>query len=156
MRLVTPGGFTVTPMASYAKDPRCITMAEVLVPLLSRSRVVGVWHLPLSAGSVADLGGVGGPVVGGGSLPFDGDGDGEAEGAGEDGCGQLGGELEQGGRAGFGEPDAEVAEPFAHGPGTDRAAGLAARNEPGRVCTAEDGMAASDFDLLQGQLGDGL
>src|SRR3954467_5708335 len=27
----------MTPMASYAKDPRCIAMAEALVPLLRRS-----------------------------------------------------------------------------------------------------------------------
>ncbi|MFE9476195.1 hypothetical protein ACFYOR_34905 [Streptomyces griseofuscus] len=58
--------------------------------------------------AAADLGCVGGPVPGGGSLPFDGDGDVDAEGAGEDGGGQLGGELEQRGRAGFREPDAEI------------------------------------------------
>lgn len=60
----------------------------------------------------ADFGFVGGPVSGGGPLPFDSDGDVDAEGAGEDYCGQLGGELERRGRAGFGGPDAEFAEPF--------------------------------------------
>lgn len=80
---------------------------------------------------LADLGGVGGPVSAGGSLPFDGDGDVDAEGAGEDRGGQLGGELEECGRAGLCEPDAEFAEPFAHGPGADRAAGLASGEQPG-------------------------
>lgn len=42
--------------------------------------------------AAGDVGGVGGPVSGGGSLPLDGDGD--AEGAGEDRAGQFGCELE--------------------------------------------------------------
>jgi WD40 repeat protein len=42
---------------------------------------------------VADFGGVGGPVTGGGALPGDGDGDVDAERPGQDGGGQVGGEL---------------------------------------------------------------
>lgn len=53
------------------------------------------------------------------------------------------GELEQSGRAGLSEPYTELAEPFAHGPGADRAAGLAAREEPGRVGLGEDRLAAT-------------
>ena len=43
----------------------------------------------------ADLGGVGGPVAGGGALPGGSDADVDAEQAGEYGGGQVGGELEQ-------------------------------------------------------------
>lgn len=48
----------------------------------------------------ADFGGIGGPVSGGGALPGDGDRDVDAEHPGEDRGGQLGGEVEQGCRAG--------------------------------------------------------
>ncbi|MEV7238353.1 hypothetical protein AB0N06_31750 [Streptomyces sp. NPDC051020] len=91
----------------------------------------GLDFMVVTAGSAADLGGVGASVSGGGTLPFDGDSDVDAEGAGEGRGGQLGGELEQRGRAGLREADAEFAESFAHGPDTDRSAGLAAGEEPG-------------------------
>jgi hypothetical protein len=61
----------------------------------------------------ADLGGVGGPVSGGGFLPGDGDGDVDAEHVGEDGGGQVGGELEQGGGAGLTGADADLAQALA-------------------------------------------
>ena len=50
-----------------------------------------------SALASAVVGGVGGPVSGGGSLPGDGDADVDAEQSGEQGCGEFGGEAEQGG-----------------------------------------------------------
>jgi len=63
-------------------------------------------------GAAADLGGVGGPVAGGGPLPGARDGDVDAEQAGQDGGGQVGGELEQSGGAGLAGADAELAQSF--------------------------------------------
>jgi len=60
--------------------------------------------------AVADVGGVGGPVSGGGTLPGDGDADVDAEHPGEDGGGQVGGELEQRGGAGLPGMDGELAQ----------------------------------------------
>ncbi|MFE2349415.1 hypothetical protein [Kitasatospora cineracea] len=80
---------------------------------------MGVFLL-VGVGSAADVGGVSGPVSGGGSLPLDGDSDVDAQGA-----------------------------------GADRAARLAAGEEPGRVGPGEDRVAAAGGDLLQGRLGDG-
>ncbi|MEU1085647.1 hypothetical protein ACFYPN_12515 [Streptomyces sp. NPDC005576] len=48
-----------------------------------------VFSLEVAVGALADLGCVGGPVSGGGSLPFHGIGDVDAEGAGEGRGGQL-------------------------------------------------------------------
>ncbi len=45
-------------------------------------------------------------------------------------------------------------ESFAHGPGTDRTAGLPSGLPPGRVRPAEDGTAAANRDLLQHQFSD--
>jgi hypothetical protein len=69
----------------------------------------------------ADLGGVGGPVSGGGSLPGDGDGDVDAEHAGQDRGGQVSRELEQCGGAGLAGIDAVLAETFGQTIGADRA-----------------------------------
>ena len=69
--------------------------------------------------TAADLGGVAGPVLGGGVLPGDGDFDVDAEQAAQDGGGQLGGELEQRRRASLPGPQAELAEPLAEPVGAD-------------------------------------
>lgn len=50
--------------------------------------------------AAADVGGIAHPVAGGSALPGHGNVDVDAEHAGEDGSGELGGELEQGGGAG--------------------------------------------------------
>ena len=84
--------------------------------------------------AAADVGGVAGPVAGGGALPGDGDVDVDAEHAGEDGGGEFGGELEQRGGAGLAGSDAELAEAFAEPVGADRAAGLPAGEQPCGRC----------------------
>jgi len=76
-------------------------------------------------GAAADLAGVGGPVADGGALPGDGDGDMDAEQAGQDGGGQVGGELEQRGEAGLAGADAELAQAFGELEGADRPSRLA-------------------------------
>ena len=107
--------------------------------------------------AAADVGGVGGPVAGGGALPGDGDGDVDAEHAGQDGGGQVGGELEQRGGAGLAGVDAELAESFGELVGADRAAGLPAGEQPGRgALVAEGGVAVAGGDELQDQGGEGL
>ena len=65
--------------------------------------------LSLAVCSAADFGGVVGPVACGGALPGHGDGDVDAEHAGEDGGGQVGGELEQRGGAVSGGLESELA-----------------------------------------------
>jgi hypothetical protein len=59
-------------------------------------------------------------------LPGDGDADVDPEHAGQDGGGQFGGELEQGGRAGVPAVDAGLSEPFGEAEGADRLSGPAA------------------------------
>lgn len=81
--------------------------------------------------AAADSGCVVGPVAGGVLLPGDCDVDVDAEGAGEDSCGQFGGELEQGSGAGLGEADPELADALTKRVGTDVLAGLAAGEQPG-------------------------
>ena len=103
---------------------------------MSSSGGPGIWSV---FQAVADVGGVGGPVPGAGSLPGDGDGDVDAEQAGQDRGGQDGGELEQGGGAGPARVDAELAQAFGHAGGADGAAGLAAGEQPGRGVLAADG-----------------
>jgi hypothetical protein len=66
-------------------------------------------YLSSGSGPSADLGGVVGPVAGGCALPVGGDFDVDAEHAGEDGGGQVGGELEQCGGAGWAGVDAVLA-----------------------------------------------
>src|SRR5260370_40789285 len=84
--------------------------------------------------AAADVGGVGHPVAWGGVLSGDGDGDGDvdAEHAGEQRGGQFGGELEQRGGACLAGLDAEVFEALPEVGRADRAAGLAAGEQPGR------------------------
>ncbi len=60
----------------------------------------------------ADVGGVAGPVARGQALPGDSNVGVDAQGAGEDGGGDLGGELEERGAACLAGTDAEVAEPL--------------------------------------------
>ena len=60
--------------------------------------------------AAADVGGVAHPVAGGGALPGDGDVDVDAGHAGQDGGGEFGGELKQGGGAGWSGADADLAE----------------------------------------------
>jgi hypothetical protein len=76
--------------------------------------------------AAADVGGVGGPVFGGGALPGDGGADVDAEQAGGDGGGQVGGELEQRGGSGLPGADAELAQAFGELVGADGLPGLAA------------------------------
>ena len=90
---------------------------------------------------MADVGGVAGPVAAGSALPLDGDVDVDAERAGQDGGGQLGGELEQGGGAGLGRADPEAAQALGQPVAADRPAGLAAGEQPGRgALVTEDGV----------------
>jgi len=63
-------------------------------------------------------------------LPLGGDLDVDAEHAGQDGGGELGGELEQRGRSGLGGADTEQAKAFAESVSADGSARLSARKEP--------------------------
>ena len=63
-------------------------------------------------------------------MPGDGDVDVDAEHAGEDRGGEFGGELEQGGGAGWAGLDADLVEPFAEAVGADRLAGPPAGQQP--------------------------
>lgn len=78
--------------------------------------------------SSADLGGVVGPVSGGESLPCDGDVGVDAEGAGQDRCGDLGGELEQGGAAVGTGSDAELVQSLDEVASADGPVGYLPRN----------------------------
>ena len=102
--------------------------------------------------AAADVGGVGGPVSGGGSLPGDGDGDVDAEHPGEQRGGQVGGELEQCGGAGLPGVDPELTEPFGELVGADRASWLPAGEQPGGgSLVADGGMAVPGGGELQDQ-----
>ena len=92
------------------------------------------WGRFLGLAAAADVGGVGGPVSGGGVLPGDGDADVDAEHPGEDGCGKFGGELEKRGGACLRWVDADGFEPVPEVAGADRPAGLAAGEQPWRGC----------------------
>jgi hypothetical protein len=95
-------------------------------------------------GCGAYLGGVGGPVAGGGALPGDRDADVDSEQAGQDGGGQVGGELEQRGRACLAGADTELAQAFGELEGADRLAWVAAGEQPRRAAlVAEGGSAAT-------------
>jgi len=79
-----------------------------------------------------------------------------AEDAREDGGGQLGGE-EQCRGAGLPGADAELAESLGEPEGADRAAGLAAGEQPGRGALVTDyRLAAAARDDLKDELGEGL
>ena len=62
--------------------------------------------------SVGQFGGVAGPVACGVSGPSGGGSGGQVQEFGQDGCGDLGGELEQGGASGGEGSDAEESEAF--------------------------------------------
>jgi hypothetical protein len=105
----------------------------------------------------AYLSGVGGPISGGCSLPGDGDGDVDAEQAGQDGGGQVGGELEQCGGAGLAGIDAVLAEALGQTVGADQASGLAAGKQPGRGAVITDGgVAAAGGEQLPDEASEGL
>jgi len=70
------------------------------------------WWNGLVRGPAADVGGVGRPVACGQALPGDGDVGADAEGAGKDGGGDLGDELEQRRAAGLAGTDPEGLEPL--------------------------------------------
>src|SRR6266516_1297082 len=89
--------------------------------------------------AAAELGCVGGPVSGGAALPGDSDGDVDAEHPGEHRRGQVGGELEQRGRARLPGADADLAQALGHLVGADRSSGLAAGEQPGRGALVADG-----------------
>src|SRR6266702_6262830 len=104
--------------------------------------------------AAADVGGVGHPVAGGGALPGDGDVDVDAEYAGEQGGGEFGGELEEGGRTCLPWPDAQGLEPLSQVCGVDGAAGLPAREQPGRGAGGSGGgVPAFTVEQLEGQIG---
>lgn len=88
--------------------------------------------------AAADFGGVGSPVTGGSALPGDRDRNVDAEQAGQDGGGQVGGELEGGG-AGLAGADSDLAEPL----GADGPSGLAAGEQPWRGALVADGCGAA-------------
>ncbi len=79
----------------------------------------------------AVVGGVGGPVSGGGSLP--GGADVDAEQPGQQGCGEFGGEAEQRGRTCRAGAEAELAQPLGLAVGADRPAGAPAGEQPAGV-----------------------
>src|SRR6202171_6278875 len=108
---------------------------KLLVMFDDLGGVSGLWRrqilqlsecLSLAVCSAADFGGVVGPVACGGALPGHGDGDVDAEHAGEDGGGQVGGELEQRGGAVSGGLESELAESLGECVRADWAPGLPA------------------------------
>jgi hypothetical protein len=81
----------------------------------------------------------------------------DAEHAGEQGCGEFGGELEECGGACLAGSDAEVFEALSEVGGADRAAGLASGEQPGRgVPGAGGGVSALAVQELAGEVGDGF
>ena len=107
--------------------------------------------------SAADFGGVVGPVACGGALPGHGDGDVDAEHAGEDGGGQVGGELEQRGGAVSGGLESELAESLGECVRADRAPGLPAGEQPWRGAgVADGGFSATVRHDREGKRGNGF
>src|SRR6266568_952129 len=105
--------------------------------------------------AAADVGGVGHPVAGGGALPGDGDVDVDAEHAGEDGGGEFGGELEQGGGAGWAGADADLAEAFVEPVGADRLAGASAGQQPwGGALVSGSGVALAGGGQVKDETGE--
>ncbi|MGH3154967.1 MAG: hypothetical protein ACRDNF_00105 [Streptosporangiaceae bacterium] len=87
--------------------------------------------MPVETGcAAADICGVAGPVAGGEALPGDGDVGADAEGAGEDGCEDFGGELEQCRATGLAGADPEGLGPEGEPLAADREGGLAAGGQP--------------------------
>jgi hypothetical protein len=83
--------------------------------------------------AVADVGCIGGPVSGRGALPGDGDRDVDAEHPGEYRGGQVGGELEQRGRARLPGSDTDLAEAFGQTERADGRPGWPPGNSQGEV-----------------------
>src|SRR4051794_26663489 len=106
------------------------------VTVTSGIQTVGMPGCP--GGSLADLGGVAGPVSAGEAVRGDRDVGVNAQGAGEDRGGDFGGELEQCGAAGLVGLDPEVGEPLGQSCGADRSSGLAPGEQPGRWCPGSD------------------
>src|SRR6266699_704005 len=103
----------------------------------------------------ADVGGIAHPVAGGGALPGDGDVYVDAEHAGEDGGGELGGELEQGGGAGWAGADADLVEAFVELAGADRLAGASAWQQPwGGALVSGSGVALAGGDQVKDETGE--
>ena len=75
-------------------------------------------------------------------LPCDGDVDVDAEHAGQDGGRDLGGELEQGGGAGWPGLDADLLEALGEAVGADGLAWAPAGQQPGRGAVVADGGVA--------------
>src|SRR6266540_2895214 len=93
---------------------------------------LGGWDVALVGSSRCSCGGGGvvGPVASGGLDPVACGGDLDAEGVGEDGGGELGGELDECGSAGGSCVDAECAEAGAEPASGDGAAGEVAGEQP--------------------------
>src|SRR5712691_5999631 len=127
----------------------------------ARSSKVSTEVLQLCAGigeiAAADVGGIAHPVAGGGALPGDGDVDVDAGHAGEDGGGEFGGELEQGGGAGWAGADADLAEAFAEPAGADRLAGASAGQQPwGGALVSGGGVAVAGGGQVKDEAGERL
>jgi hypothetical protein len=79
----------------------------------------------------------------------------DAEHAGEDGGGEFGGELEQGGGAGWSGADADLAEAFVEPVGADRLAGASAGQQPwGGALVSGAGMALAGGDQVKDETGE--
>jgi len=103
----------------------------------------------------AEVGGVGGPVAGAGSLPCDGNTDVDPQQAGEQGGGEVGGELEQRGGSGLAGPQAELSEPLGESEVADGPSGLAAGEQPwGASAVTDHRVALPGGDELEGELGE--
>jgi hypothetical protein len=90
-------------------------------------------------------------------LPGHGDGDVDAEQAGEDGGGQVGGELEQRGGAVSRGLESESAESLSEGVRADRAPGLPAGKQPRRgTGVAHSGFSATVRHDREGKRGNGF
>ena len=90
-------------------------------------------------------------------MPGHGDGDVDAEHAGEDGGGQVGGELEQRGGAVSGGLESELAESLGECVRADRAPGLPAGEQPWRgTGVADGGFSATVRHDREGKRGNGF
>src|SRR5258707_8069205 len=110
----------------------------------------GYWSGLVVAGS-GDVGGVAIPVGSGLVHPSDGGARCEIEGVGEDSCGQLGGEVDEGGPASGQGTDPDGAQALAEPPCGDGLSGHSAGEQPSAVCQGADaGVGAAD----SGQFGE--
>src|ERR1017187_1357097 len=99
----------------------------------------------------ADVGGVGHPVACGNALP----GGGDVDVDGEDAGGDLGGELEEGGRAGLPGPEADLADAFAEVLWADRLARASAGQQPrGGALVSGGGVALAGRGQAQHEAGE--